>query len=130
VLAVAWPVRGSQRLVRAAWRAARRLGAELDVVCPEGRLDEEGARQRDLMRGLAVTLGAHFHLVPSEDLADAVIQLIDERGITRVAMATPARRGLVRRLRGDLLDTVLERTDGVDVLLLADRRPEPDREER
>ncbi len=122
VMVVARPEVGAQRLVRAAWRAARRLGAELDVVCPEpaGR-DEEADRQRALLRDLAVTLGAHFHPVPEDDLAGAVVRQVAERGITRLAMAAPRRRGMLARARGDLLTHVLEHTEGVDVLLIADR---------
>ena len=120
------PELGAQRLTRAAWRAARRLGAELDIVMPEGRLDDEAARQRDLVRSLAVTLGAHFIPVPQEDLADAVVSLAEERGVTRLAMATPrAARAGRRGCAGDLLSTLLERLEGVDVLLIADRRAGP-----
>jgi two-component system sensor histidine kinase KdpD len=127
VLVIARPELGAQRLVRAAWRAARRLGAELDVVCPEGRLDDEAIRQRDLLRSLSVTLGAHFLPVADDELADTVVGLVGERGVTRLAMAAPRARGLVGRLRGDLLDTLLERLEGVDVLLLAERRSPRDR---
>ncbi len=122
VMAIVRPELGAQRLTRAAWRAARRLGAEFDIVVPEGRMDDEAIRQRDLVRSLAVTLGAHFIPVPEEDLGDAVVSLVEERGVTRLAMAMPSRGGLASRLRGDLLSTLVERLEGVDVLLIADRR--------
>ena len=121
VMVVARPERGAQRLVRTAWRAARRLGAELDVVCVEGRMSEEAERQRDLLRGLAVTLGAHFLALPDEELPDAIAALVRERGVTRLAMSTPRAQGMMGRLRGDLLYALLERLEGVDVLLIADR---------
>jgi two-component system sensor histidine kinase KdpD len=130
VMVVARPERGAQRLVRIAWRAARRLGAELDVVCVEGRMDEEAERQRDLLRGLAVTLGAHFLALPDEELADAIAALVRERGVTRVAMSTPRARGMIGRLRGDLLYALLERLEGVDLLLIADRPRTPAEEQR
>ncbi|MGD9694567.1 MAG: histidine kinase [Thermoleophilia bacterium] len=122
VMVIARPRPGAQRLIRMAWRTARRLGAELDVICPEGRLDEEGVRQRDLARGLAVTLGAHFTLVHEAELADTVIGMVAERGVTRLAMAVPHRGGVLGRMRGDLLSALLERLEGVDILLIADRR--------
>jgi two-component system, OmpR family, sensor histidine kinase KdpD len=122
VMVVVRPELGAQRLTRAAWRAARRLGAELDIVVPDGRMDDDEARQRELVRSLAVTLGAHFIPVPEEDLADAVVSMAEQRGVTRLAMATPGRHGLAGRLRGDLLGTLLERLEGVDFLLVADRR--------
>ncbi|MGE0027868.1 MAG: histidine kinase [Thermoleophilia bacterium] len=129
VMVVAYPRHGGQRLVRNAWRAARRLGADLDVVCPEGRLDEEAVRQRDLMRELAVTLGAHFIPVAGEGLTETVVALARERGVTRLAMSAPRARGLLTRLRGDLLSAVLNELEGVDVLLVADR-PEPEEREK
>ncbi|MGD9570655.1 MAG: histidine kinase [Thermoleophilia bacterium] len=122
VMVVARPEPGAQRLVRAAWRAARRLGAELDIVCPEPRRpDESEARQAALLRDLAVTLGAHLLPVPAEELPSYVVRQVRERGITRLAMAAPRHRGLVARARGDLLSHVLESTEGVDVLLIAER---------
>jgi two-component system sensor histidine kinase KdpD len=121
VMVVAPPRPGSQRLVRHAWRAARRLGADLDVVCPEGRLDDDGVRQRDLMRELTATLGAHFIPVEGDAPAATVVALARERGVTRVAMAAPRPRGPLTRLRGDLLSAVLNGLEAVDVLLVADR---------
>ncbi len=130
VMVVARPERGAQRLVRIAWRAARRLGAELDVVCVEGRMDEEAERQRDLLRGLSVTLGAHFLALPDEELAEAITALVQERGVTRLAMSTPRARGMIGRLRGDLLYALLERLEGVDLLLIADGPRPPVEEQR
>jgi two-component system sensor histidine kinase KdpD len=122
VMVIARPEVGSQRLVRAAWRSARRLGAELDVVCPDGRLDEDGRRQFELLRALAVDLGAHMLPVGDNELADVLVGLARERGITRLAMPFPERRGLGGRFRRGLLDVLLERLDGVDLMLLAERR--------
>ena len=121
VMVVARPVLGAQRLVRTAWRAARRLGAELDVVVPEGRLDEEAGRQRDLIRELAVMLGAHFIPVPEDELGATVVRLVGEHDVTRLAMAAPRGRGVMSRLRPDLLTTLLAELEGVDFLLIADR---------
>jgi hypothetical protein len=50
--------------------------------------------------------------------------------VTRLAMATPSPRGLGSRLRGDLLSHLLERLEGVDVLLIANRRAARLEEER
>jgi two-component system sensor histidine kinase KdpD len=121
VMVLARPERGAQRLVRGAWRAARRLGAELDVVVPEARLDDDGERQLRLLRDLAVTLGAHFLSLPGEELPQQVSRVAAERGVTRLVMAAPRGRGLLARVRGDLLSNLLERLDGVDIFLIADR---------
>jgi len=128
VMVLARPERGAQRLLRGGWRAARRLGGELDVVCPEGRLDEEGERQLRLLKDLAVNLGAHIISVPADDLVNEVVRLADERGVTRVVMSAPRGRGLMARMRGDLLTNLLEHLDGVDIFLLADREESPTKE--
>jgi two-component system sensor histidine kinase KdpD len=129
VMVVARPERGGQRLLRSGWRMARRLGAEFDVVVPEGRLDDEGRRQLDLLKDLSVTLGAHFLVVPGEDLADHVAQLARDRTVTRLVMSAPRGRGILSRVRGDLLTSLLERLEEVDILLIADRaKPKEEKE--
>ena len=128
VMVLVRPERGAQRLVRGGWRAARRLGAELDVVSPEGRLDEAAEHQLKLIKDLAVTLGAHFLSVPAENLAGDIARLAEDRGITRLVMAAPKGRGLMARMRGDLLSGLLEQLDGVDIFLLADREESRNKE--
>ena len=130
VMVVVRPVVGAQRLVRAAWRAARRLGADLDVVMAEGGRDEEGTRQRELVRRLAVMLGAHMVPVPEGELAATVVRLARERGVTRLAMSAPRGRGPLSRLRPDLLTTLLAELEGVDLLLIAERPRAGEEEER
>jgi two-component system sensor histidine kinase KdpD len=122
VMVLARPERGGQRLVRRGWRTARRLGAELDVVCLDCRVDEEGERQRELLHSLAVTLGAHFVSLSEDDLTGEIVRLAQERGVTRLVMSTPRRRGVLGRFRGDLLTELIDRLEGVDVFLMADRR--------
>jgi two-component system sensor histidine kinase KdpD len=120
VMVIARPQRGAQRLVRRGWRAARRLGAELDVVClPPNRGDESADRQVRLLRGLAVDLGAHFHTLSGEGVEE-IAELARSRGVTRLVMAMPHRRGLRGRLRRDLLSDLMERLRGVDIFLIAD----------
>ena len=129
VMVLVRPERGAQRLVRGGWRTARRLGGELDVVTPEGgRLDDEGERQLRLLKDLAVNLGAHFIPVSDGDLVEEIVRLADERGTTRIVMSAPRGRGLMARMRGDLLTTLLERLDGVDIFLFADREESPSKE--
>ncbi len=121
VMVLVRPERGAQRLVRGGWRAARRLGGELDVLVVEGRLDEEGRRQAALLKDLAVTLGAHFLSIPDDDVAGEVVRLAGDRGVTRLVMGAPRGRGLMARMRGDLLTSLLERLQDVDIFLFADR---------
>jgi two-component system sensor histidine kinase KdpD len=123
VMVLAEPVRGAQRLVRRAWRTARRLGGDLDVVAlvPRRAGDDTGL-QRELLRDLAVNLGAHHAEVEAggpEDLAEVIALMARERGVTRLVMMAPRPGGVLTRLRRDLLGALLERLDGVDVMLVA-----------
>jgi hypothetical protein len=53
---------------------------------------------------------------------------VRERGVTRLAMSTPRPRRVMGRLRGDLLTALLQRLEGVDVFLIADRPRQPHEE--
>jgi two-component system, OmpR family, sensor histidine kinase KdpD len=123
VMVLAVPQRGAQRLVRRGWRTARRLGADLDVVLLEVGRGDEAARQAEALRALSVTLGAHFLTVGDSDASAVgeVVRLTRDRGVTRLAMAIPRRRGVLGRLRGDMLTELIDHLEGVDILLMADR---------
>jgi len=126
VMVITRPEVGSQRLVRRGWRTARRLGADLDVVCLEdSRLAPEAEVQAEQLRALAVTLGAHFAVVGRGEGAAEIARMAEERGVTRLVMRAPRPAGFLGRLRKDFASEVLERLEGVDLILLADRPDEP-----
>jgi two-component system sensor histidine kinase KdpD len=124
LLALIEPYPGAQRLVRRAWRSARRLGADLDLlwVRPPGReLSEEQELSLRALRQLASVLGATLILEESDERASAIARVASERGSTYILMgrARPA-RGLAR-LRTPLPQRLMELLPGVDVRVVADR---------
>lgn len=124
LLALVEPTPASQRVVRRAWRSAQRLGTELDLlwVQPPGSLDDVSSEQLDALRRLAVVLGAHLLVEPSDDLVGTVRRVALERGTTYVLIGEPRRRGALQRLlRPSLPSRLLEALPGIDVRIVADR---------
>jgi two-component system, OmpR family, sensor histidine kinase KdpD len=133
LLALVTPEPRSQRIVRRAWRSAKRLGGELDLLwvsSPEREPAREERDQIEALRRLASVLGAHLLIEPGEDVVEAVARVARERGTTYVLMGVPRPRGALARLaRPDLVDRLLRELPGVDVRIVADRakRPKEDR---
>jgi len=124
LLALVEPTPASQRVVRRAWRSAQRLGAELDLlwVQPPGALDAAAQEQLDALRRLAVVLGAHLLIEPSDDLVGTVRRVALERGTTYVLIGEPRHRGALQRLlRPSLPSRLLAALPGIDVRIVADR---------
>jgi two-component system, OmpR family, sensor histidine kinase KdpD len=124
LLALVEPYPGAQRLVRRAWRSASRLGANLELLWvrgPSERLSEDQERSLQALRELSSVLGVNLLIEESDDVAAAVAEVADRRGITYILMgrARPA-RGLAR-LRAPLHDRIIQRLPGVDVRIVADR---------
>ena len=101
LLALATPQASSQRVVRRAWRSAQRLGADLDVLTvlepgtsPRGEI----AEQLDALRRLGSLLGVTVLVEEDDDVAEAVVRVVRERGSTYVLMGPPAERGRLARL--------------------------------
>ena len=124
LLALVEPYPGAQRLVRRAFRSATRLGGELELLWvrgPHQRLDEDHERSLHALRELASVLGLNLLIEESDDVAAAVADVANRRGVTYILMgrARPA-RGLAR-LRAPLHDRIIQRLPGVDVRIVADR---------
>lgn len=111
----------ARKLIRNAWRGARRLGCDLDVVVPEAP-GPAGEECMEGIRDLTVDLGAHFLRVPAgPELLDEVVRLARERGVSRIVLRPQGRRGLLARMRApDLLPALLERLPGVEILLVTE----------
>jgi two-component system sensor histidine kinase KdpD len=123
LLALVEPYPGAQRLVRRAWRSARRLGGDLDLlwVRPPGEPSAEQERALRALRQLASVLGATLIVEESDERANTIARVAAERGTTYILMgrARPA-RGLAR-LRTPLPQRLMELLPGVDVRVVADR---------
>jgi two-component system, OmpR family, sensor histidine kinase KdpD len=130
LLALVEPYPGAQRLVRRAWRSAQRLRGPLDLLwvkSPGHRLSDDEQRSLQALRQLASVLGAQLLVEESDQVAEAVAEVAEQRGTTYILMgrARPARG--VARMRTPLPQRLMELIPGVDVRIVADRsrRKEP-----
>jgi two-component system sensor histidine kinase KdpD len=125
LLALVTPDPRSHKIVRRAWRSARRLGGDLDLLWVSGRDQSTDPGHRDqveALRRLASVLGAHLLIEPDDDIVGAVARVARERGTTYVLMGVPRHRGPLQRLvRPGLVDQILRELPGVDVRVVADR---------
>src|SRR6202046_5671970 len=70
LVALLTPEPRSRRIVRRPWRAAQRLGAELDVLwVADHEASDEEREQLDALRRLASVLGAHLLIENGDDVA-------------------------------------------------------------
>jgi two-component system, OmpR family, sensor histidine kinase KdpD len=129
LLALVTPQPRSQRIVRRAWRSAKRLGGELDLLyvsVPERTPGPDERAQIEALRRLASVLGAHLLIEPGDDLVEAIVRVARERGTTYVLMGPPRQRGALGRLLAPgLVDRLVRELPGVDVRIVADRAQRP-----
>lgn len=127
-LALVQPRPDAQRVVRRAWRSARRLGGELDLlwVPVPGRPPTEAEQEAlEALRRLAGVLGAELLVEAGDDLVAVTRRVVAQRGTTYVLVGTPAVRRGPARLRPSLLDRLVQALPGVDVRVVADRSLRP-----
>ena len=124
VLALIEPQPKSQRILRRAWRAAQRLGSEIDAlwVRPDrGGLTEEEATQVAALRRLASVLGIHFLEERGDDLVATVRRVADERGTTYIFVGTPDESRRREIFGGSLLSRMVRELPGIDIRVVANR---------
>jgi two-component system sensor histidine kinase KdpD len=113
----------ANRLIRAGGRLAERSDAALYVLVVEpqdGRVSEETARVLGEAEALTRTLGGTFLRRRSDSPVDQVLQELEAQQITQVVLGQ-THRSRVRRLAGrGMIDSVLRRSRGVDVHVVAD----------
>jgi two-component system sensor histidine kinase KdpD len=128
----AWPTRErllvavgpsplSANLIRSAYRMATRLQARwigLAVETPAVlRLSgEERARMEENLT-LAERLGAETLVVSGESVADSIIQVANQRNVTRIIVGKADRPSWRDRLRPSLSEALIRRSGGIDVLV-------------
>ncbi len=113
------------RLIRAGERLAERSDATLYALVVEpqdGRVDAETAAVLDEAERLTTSLGGTFLRRRADDAAEQLIRELDAQAITQVVVGE-SRRSRLRRITGpSLIETVLRRSSGVDVHVVADPR--------
>jgi two-component system, OmpR family, sensor histidine kinase KdpD len=122
LLALVTPQPASQRIVRRAWRSARRLGADLDVLIVLAR--EPSAQEREQIEAfhrLGSLLGAEVLVEEGDDIPAVAARVAQERGSTYVLIGTPGPRRGLKRLSEPLVDRLVRELPGIDVRIVADR---------
>jgi two-component system sensor histidine kinase KdpD len=137
-------VNGSgQRVLRRAWRSARRLRAHVDVLHVRRPGREPAPAELERLKGLrdlCGLLGVELLETEDDDIDVAAARVARERGSTYVFVGVPrAPTGLGRvtawlppaltGTRDPLPVRLWRRLPGVDVRVVADRRDRPDRPE-
>jgi len=124
LLVLVQPHPNAQRLVRRAWRSAKRLGGELDILWvrnPAKESSEDEERTWRNLQELASLLNVNLIVEESDALFDSVIKVAKEQRTTYILMGTsrPSRSWV--RFGDPLPQRLVRALPGVDVRLIADR---------
>ncbi len=128
LLALVRPEPAAQRLVRRAWRSARRLGGELDLLWvrrPGASISGEQDRELASLRRLTGVLGVELIIEEDDDVARATVRVARARGATYILLGAPAPFRGLRRLREPLPQKLMRLLPAVDVRIVADRARRP-----
>jgi len=124
LLVLVQPHPNAQRLIRRAWRSAKRLGGELDVLWvrnPARRMSEDEEHTWRNLRELASLLGVNLIVEDSDSLFESVVKVAKEQKTTYILMGTSRPSGSRVYFRAPLPQRLLWALPGVDVRLVADR---------
>ncbi|MDO9409859.1 MAG: histidine kinase [Patulibacter sp.] len=130
-----------QRVLRRAWRSARRLRAHVDVLHVQRPGRSPSAAEKDRLRGLRSLcglLGVELLVVEDDEVAVAAARVARDRGCTYVFVGVPRPPAGLRRVaawlppaltgaRAPLPELLWRRLPGVDVRVVSDRRDRPER---
>lgn len=113
------------RLIRRGFKIARRLKANFYVlhVIDGERYSLAETQQLDLLRELAEKLGAVFDIerVPKKrQIKNAMLKYVAEKEITKLVIGQSARTRLEEIKHGSIVNELLRKTSGIDILIIAD----------
>jgi two-component system sensor histidine kinase KdpD len=112
-------------LVRRGQQIAKRLGAELLVICirdPNKKLSKNEMTFKRSMVKLVEKVGGVFEELQSKgDLADQIVQYSTEKNITRIVMGQSKRTRWEEIIYGSIVTKILRKTSNIDVFIMADR---------
>ena len=126
LLALVKPDPRGQRIVRRAWRSAKRLGGELDLLWVQRPGRDTGApigsdRDFEALQRLASVLGVNLIVEEGDDVVEIAKRVASDRGSTYVMIGTPSDRGVLGRLTEPLPVRLVKELPGIDVRIVADR---------
>jgi two-component system sensor histidine kinase KdpD len=112
-------------LVRRGQQIAKRLGAELLVICirdPNKKLSKNEMTFKRSMVKLVEKVGGVFEELQSKgDLADQNVQYSTEKNITRIVMGQSKRTRWEEIIYESIVTKILRKTSNIDVFIMADR---------
>lgn len=111
-----------QRLIRRAYRTARRLRGSLYVLYvqdPRHPIDERRVHTLQRNLDLATRLGAHVERTSNWNTAQAIVEFAKDNRITQIIIGESLRHSWRDRLTGSVIDRILRATRDVDVLVVA-----------
>jgi two-component system sensor histidine kinase KdpD len=117
------PGADSARLVRAAWRMAARLKAELLVVhveTPKTRRLPELARSEALeVLHLAEQLGAETAVLSGEDTSREILRYARTRNVSKIVLGKPTRPRWKHILFGSVREQLVEQSGDIDIYVIS-----------
>jgi two-component system sensor histidine kinase KdpD len=123
VLVAAAPGTDSARLVRAAWRMAARLRAELLVVhveTPGTRRLPEPVRTAvwEVLR-LAEQLGAETAILTGEDASQEILRYARARNVSKIVLGKPTRPRWKHILYDSIREQLIEHSGDIDIYVIS-----------
>lgn len=119
VMACVTPEPESQRVLRRAWRMAKRLHGDLYVfhvqTDEDRKLSEDDKRNLDSLKRLAATLGGRWVAVSGDEVARLIASHATQHHITNVVIGEPRERIGFGSLRQSFVVRLLELLSGVDL---------------
>ena len=112
-------------LIRKGQQLAKRLGAEIDILCirsGKNPLSKDEITFKRSMEKLAEKIGAHFEELPSlnEKVSDQIIEYAMQKNSTRIVIGQSKRSRLEEMIYGSITNKILRKTKNVDLLIVAD----------
>lgn len=129
VLVCIGPETDAQRLVRAGWRMAKRLNAEMTVAHIKKepgwvtRTLADGPGEDDkskALRDLSMVLGVEYVEVKAENAVSAILDIVREQRITHVVMGRPKGGRLRRYVRDPLMMQLVTKTTDVNIHVVSE----------
>ena len=113
-------------LVRRGQQIAKRLGAELFVVCflpAEKKLTKEEETFRRSIKKLVDKIDGEFEesFLSNEDAAEEIADYAIDKKITRIVMGQSKRGRFEEIIRGSVINKILRKTKNIDIFIMADR---------
>ncbi|MHB0977026.1 MAG: sensor protein KdpD [Candidatus Aquicultorales bacterium] len=119
VMACITPYPESQRVLRRAWRMAKRFHGDLYVLYVEesaGRkLSDEEKRSLESLKRLTATLGGHWLVASGDDTPRLIVEQANQQNVSNVVVGEPKERLVFGAFRQPFIVRLLDQLSGIDL---------------